>query len=72
MRLKIFTLKFSNAADGFDDAAMQEFLADKEVIETREHFYVHERIPYFNGPLLRAAPLPMIGLRKLRPRERIR
>lgn len=49
MGLKIFTLKFSNAAEGFDDTGIQEFLADKEVIETREHFYVHERCPIVSG-----------------------
>jgi superfamily II DNA helicase RecQ len=43
VKLKIFSLRF---ADGFDDAALQAFIADKEVIEFSEHFFVHERTPY--------------------------
>ena len=33
MKLKIFTFRFSESIDGFDDKALQEFTADKEVIE---------------------------------------
>lgn len=45
MKLKVFTLPFSDTAGGFDDGPLQEFIADKEVIEYTEHFFVHERTP---------------------------
>ena len=45
LKLKVFTLGFSDAAGGFDDAAVQEFLADREVVEVTDHFFVHERMP---------------------------
>lgn len=47
MKLKIFTFRFSPQVDGFDDGPMTEFIADKEVIDVTEHFFVHEKTPYF-------------------------
>jgi len=46
MKLKVFTLRFSDVAGGFDDAGVQEFLAAREVIEVTDHFFVHERSPF--------------------------
>lgn len=46
MKLKVFTLKFSDSEDGFDDSDIQDFQADREIIEVTEHFFVHERTPY--------------------------
>ena len=46
MKLKIFTLRFSDSANGFDDTPIQEFTADKEVIEYTEHFFIHDKTPY--------------------------
>jgi superfamily II DNA helicase RecQ len=46
LKLKVFTFRFSENAGGFDDGPLQEFLADKEVIEFSQHFFVHERTPY--------------------------
>jgi ATP-dependent DNA helicase RecQ len=46
LKLKIFTFQFSESAQGFDDKALQEFTADKEVIEFAEHFFIHENTPY--------------------------
>ena len=45
MKLKVFTLRFSGSTEGFDDRPLQEFIADKEVIEFSEHFFVHENTP---------------------------
>ena len=42
MKLKVFTLRFSDSTEGFDDQPLQEFIADKEVIEFSEHFFIHE------------------------------
>ncbi len=46
MKLKTFTFRFSEVMDGFDDKSLQEFIADKEVIEFSEHFFIHENTPY--------------------------
>ena len=46
MKLKIFTFRFSEGIGGFDDKPLQEFIADKEVIEFAEHFFIHENTPY--------------------------
>ena len=48
MKLKIFTFQFSDGANGFDDKPLQDFIADKEVIDFSEHFFIHEKIPYLN------------------------
>ena len=45
MKLKVFTLRFSGSTGGFDDQPLQEFIADKEVIEFSEHFFIHENKP---------------------------
>ena len=46
MKLKVFTFRFSESNNGIDDTVMQEFIADKEVIEFTEHFFIHEKTPY--------------------------
>lgn len=46
MKLKIFTLKFSESSGGFDDEPVQNFITDKEVVEYSEHFFVHEKTPF--------------------------
>ena len=46
MKLKIFTLTFSDSKNGFDDHAIQDFQSDREIIEVTEHFFVHEQTPY--------------------------
>ena len=46
MKLKVFTFRFSGSTDGFNDEPLQAFIADKEVIEFSEHFFVHEKTPY--------------------------
>jgi hypothetical protein len=46
LKLKIFTFRFSESIGGFDDKPLQEFIADKEVIEFAEHFFIHENTPH--------------------------
>ena len=46
LKIKIFTLRFSTALGEFDDSDVMRFLADKELIEMRDHFYVHQGLPY--------------------------
>jgi hypothetical protein len=45
MKLKILTVRWDDAAGGFDDAELQAFQADKEVIAVDQHFLVHEQRP---------------------------
>ncbi len=47
MPIKIFTLRFLESLDGFDDEHMRVFLADKEIISTRAHFFVKDGVPYW-------------------------
>jgi len=46
LKIKVFTLGFSENGKNFDDSSMQEFIANKEVIDYCEHFFVHEKTPY--------------------------
>ena len=44
-RVKIFTLRFNLTLGEFDDTDVQRFLADKQLIEVRDHFFVHQGLP---------------------------
>jgi superfamily II DNA helicase RecQ len=46
LKLKVFTFGFSESSHGFDDVPLQEFIAEREVIEFSEHFFIHEKTPY--------------------------
>ncbi len=46
MKIKIFTFRFSERSGGFDDETLQKYISDKEVIESTNHFFVHDKIPY--------------------------
>ena len=46
MQLRIFTLRFDPGLEGFDDAPVTAFLADKEVLGIGEHFFVKDDVPY--------------------------
>ena len=46
MKLKIFTFRFSDDEGGFDDTALQEFMAGKEIIDFTEHFFMRDTTPY--------------------------
>ena len=39
MKLKLFTFRFSESSDGFNDEPLQKFTADKEVVEFTNHFF---------------------------------
>ena len=52
LRTKIFTLRFNPSLGEFDDTDVTRFLADKELIEARDHFYVHQGLPYVTLILL--------------------
>jgi ATP-dependent DNA helicase RecQ len=46
MQVKIFTLRFNPVTDGFDDSTVAGFLADKEVLSIRDHFFLKDDVPY--------------------------
>jgi superfamily II DNA helicase RecQ len=46
MHLRVFTLRFSPATERFDDSSVVGFLADKEVLSIRDHFFVTNDVPY--------------------------
>ncbi len=45
MQVKVFTMRYSPEAGGFDDAEMQRFLENKRVLSVTEQFFEHEKIP---------------------------
>ncbi|MFQ5583847.1 MAG: HRDC domain-containing protein [Calditrichia bacterium] len=46
MLIRIITLRFSAALDGFDDSSLAEFIQDKSVVSLREHFFIRNETPY--------------------------
>ncbi len=46
MKLKVFTFRVADSAHGFDDAPLQRFVADKEVVDFNNHFFIHDKTPY--------------------------
>ena len=46
MFVRIFTLRFSAATDGFDNQVVQAFLADKEVFSIHDYFFEKDGVPY--------------------------
>jgi len=46
MRVKIFTLRFSPTLGSFDDAALQEFVRDRNIVAFREHFFTEGGVPF--------------------------
>ena len=46
MRIRVFTLRYDELLGGFDESAFQAFIADKEVIQVTDHFFVREERPH--------------------------
>ena len=45
MLIRVITLRFSTAMDGFDDTPLADFIRDKAVVSLREHFFVRNETP---------------------------
>ena len=45
MRFQLFTLAFDPITERFNDEAVQDFLADKEVESISDHFFVKGAMP---------------------------
>lgn len=48
MKLKVFTLRFDPATGKFDDAEIQEFQRDRQVLTIHEHFFTYEHTPMWS------------------------
>ncbi|RLC21736.1 MAG: HRDC domain protein [Deltaproteobacteria bacterium] len=48
LMIKIFTLRFSEVLQGFDDEDVRKFMADKEIISVRDQFFIRNNIPYWS------------------------
>lgn len=46
MLFRVFTLRFSIALDGFDDAPLTDFIMDKTVLSLHNHFFIRNETPY--------------------------
>jgi len=46
MLMRIITLRFSVALDGFDDEPVIDFIKDKSVLSLQEHFFIRNESPY--------------------------
>jgi len=66
MLIRVITLRFSTAMDGFDDTPLTEFIRDKSVVSLREHFFIRNETPYLvvvvvYDPVREAAPANQTG-----------
>ena len=46
LQMKIFTLRFSDRLNAFNDEPVQEFVRDKEVVEVRDYFFERDGAPH--------------------------
>ena len=46
MQVRIFTLRFNPVTESFDDSVVAGFLADKDVLSIRDHFFVKDDTSY--------------------------
>jgi superfamily II DNA helicase RecQ len=46
MQVRVFTLRFNPATEAFEESAVSQFLADKEVCSIHDHFFVKDDTPY--------------------------
>ena len=58
MQLRIFTLPFNPVTQSFDDSGVTGFMADKDVLSIRDHFFTKDDIPYLTLVIsYRVAPI---------------
>ncbi len=46
MLIKVISLSFDSAYGGFNDEIVREFLKDKELISSKDYFFIRNDIPY--------------------------
>lgn len=66
MLVKIFTLRFSEHIEGFDDEHVRNFMINNNIISIREHFFQKGDVPYWSIMLVYE---PMMEHRAVRKEE---
>ena len=46
MQIRILTLRYTDGLQGFPDQAVREAAAGREILEVRDHFFVHGNVPH--------------------------
>ncbi len=46
MDVRIFTLRFDQTIERFDDSQFRDFIKDKEVVSLSDHFFLRDNVPY--------------------------
>ena len=46
MYVKVVTLRYQEGLQGFPEGALREATAGREVLEVREHFFMHGNVPH--------------------------
>lgn len=52
MYVKVITLRYQEAPQGFPEGALRQATAGREVLEVREHFFTHGNVPHLALVLL--------------------
>jgi hypothetical protein len=52
MDVRVITLRYSDGQQGVDEQALAQAKAGREVLEVREHFFVHGNVPHLALVLL--------------------
>ncbi|MCM8626290.1 HRDC domain-containing protein [Accumulibacter sp.] len=52
MQVRVLTLRYSDGLQGFPEEALRAAIAGHEVLEVREHFFVHGAVPHLALVLL--------------------
>jgi superfamily II DNA helicase RecQ len=61
MQVRIVTLRYSDGLQGFPEDAMKAATAGREVLEVREHFYMHANVPHLTLLLIFGGDAPGAG-----------
>ena len=69
MKLRVITVRWDPGTGKFDDRELQEFQADKEILEVTDYTFLQERIPTW-GLLIRYREAPSSGSRAAKESRR--
>ena len=62
MQIRVLTLRFNDGLQGFPENALREAASGREILEVRDHFFMHGNVPHIAFVLLLAdapaAPKP--------------
>ena len=48
LKMRLFTIPLNTGTGIFEDVAVRGFLADKQLVEVRDHFFVQNDLPLMN------------------------